>query len=277
MTALTGRVAVLTGATGGLGRPIARRLALAGADLALCGRDRAALDALCGELRPLGVRCTTVVADLRDPAAPAAILADAQRALGAVDLVVANAGIEVCSGFEHTTPEEVRDVVAVNLVAPIELARLAIPGMLDRGRGHVVLVSSLSGVAGTAYEAVYAATKGGLNALGASLRAEYAGRPVGVSVVAPGPVAAAGMFARGVEDGIVVPRALQPVAPQEVAEAVVEAIATDAPQVLVARGPVRGSLALAALAPRLSERLTARLGRGDLFRPAAVTRGRAQP
>jgi short-subunit dehydrogenase len=166
-------------------------------------------------------------------------------------------------------------VVGVNLAAPLELTRRALPGMLERGRGHVVFVSSLSGFAGTAFEAPYAATKGALNALCRSLRAEYVERPVGFSLVAPGSVAGEGMFARGQADGIRVPRALRLTTPGAVGRAVVDAIETDAPEVVVYPGPVRSTLALGLLAPRISERLNERLGLGRLFQPAAEARGRA--
>lgn len=146
--------------------------------------------------------------------------------------------------------------------------------MLERGSGHVVFVSSVSGLAGTAFQAPYAATKGALVALGQSLRAEYIDRPVGFSVVTPGSVAGHGMFERGRANGIRVPAALRLTTPQAVSRAVLRAIATDAPQVLVSSGPVRPALVLGLLAPRTAERMYERLGLGRLFQPAADAHGR---
>jgi short-subunit dehydrogenase len=276
MTELRGQTALLTGATGGLGPAIARALALRGVRVALSGRREDALrdlaaDLLYDELTP--AEC--VVADLRDRAAVSDLVERAERAVGPLDILVHNAAVDACAAFEQLTADELEEVVAVNLVAPLELTRVALDGMLERGRGHVVFVSSLSGFAGTAFEAPYAATKGALNALSRSLRAEYAGRPVRFSLVAPGSVAGQGMFARGQADGIEVPRALRLTTPEAVGNAVVEALRTDAPEILVYPGPIKPTLVLGSLAPRLSERLNERLGLATLFRPAAQTRGRA--
>jgi short-subunit dehydrogenase len=126
-----------------------------------------------------------------------------------------------------------------------------------------------------AYQGPYAATKGGLNALSQSLRAEYIEAPVGFSVVAPGSVAGRGMFARGQAEGIRMPRALRLTTPEAVARAVVRAIEADVPQVLVYPSPIRPILALGLVAPRLAERANEQLGLGRLFRPAAQARERA--
>jgi short-subunit dehydrogenase len=272
MSALAGQSVLLTGATGGLGPAIARALSGAGARLVLSARSEDALRALAADLSGEAV---AVAADLRDGDALAALVERAERVGGPTDIVVHNAAVEVCAGFEQTTAAELEEVIAVNLTAPLELTRRVLPGMLARGRGHVVFVSSLSGYAGTAYEAGYAATKGALNALCRSLRAEYVDRPVGFSLVVPGSVAGEGMFARGQADGIRVPRVLRLTTPDAVGRSVVKAIETDAAELVVYPGPIRPTLALGLLAPRVSERINERLGLGRLFQPAAQARGRA--
>lgn len=276
MTDLNGATALLTGATGGLGPTVARALAAEGARLALSARNEKALHELADELATAGGdRPAIRTADLSDPSAVGTLIARTEEQAGPVDVLVHNAATEVCAAFEQLTAAELDEMVAVNLSAPLELTRQAIPGMLSRGRGHVVFVSSLSGFGGTAFMAPYAATKGALNALSRSLRAEYAGRPVTFSLVAPGSVAREGMFARGQADGIQAPRALRLTTPEAVADAVTKALTHDAPEVLVYPGPIRPTLALGTLAPRAAERLNERLGISTMFRPAAEARGRA--
>src|SRR5919109_1264211 len=270
MKELNERTALLTGATGGLGPTIARRLVERGVRLAVSARESDRLHDLAEEV---GAR--PVPADLGDRGAVRGLVERAEEAVGPLDILVNNAAVEHCSSFERLTGQELEEIVAVNLTAPMELTRNAIPRMTARRGGHVVFVSSLSGFAGTAFEAPYAATKGALNAVCRSLRAEYIDSPVGFSVVAPGSVAGQGMFARGQADGIRVPRALRLTRPEAVGRAVVKAIETDAPEVLVYPGPIRPTLAIGLLAPRAAERLNERLGLGRLFRPAAQARGRA--
>jgi len=275
MTDLQGATALLTGATGGLGPAVARALASNGVRLAISGRREDVLVDLAAELRAAGAHDPAPVpADLCDPRTAETLIERAEAAVGPLDILVHNAAVDACAAFERLTAEELEAVVAVNLVAPLELTRRAVGGMLERGRGHVVFVSSLSGFAGTAFQAPYAATKGALNALSRSLRAEYADRPIGCSLVAPGSVAGQGIFARGQADGIQVPRALRLTSADAVGRAVVEAIETDAPEILVYPGPIKPTLVLSAVAPRLFERLNERLGLATLFRPAAEARGR---
>jgi short-subunit dehydrogenase len=276
MTEISGSTVLLTGATGGLGPALARALASENARLVLTGRRDDALRALAAELSTAGApEPACVAADLRDRHDLTTLVDRAERAAGPVDILVHNAAVDACAAFEQVTSEELNEVVAVNLVAPLELTRSAIGGMLERGRGHVVFVSSLSGFAGTAFEAPYAATKGALNALSRSLRAEYEGRPVEFSLVAPGSVAGEGMFARGQRDGIEVPPALRLTTPEAVGRAVVAAVRDDSPELLVYPGPIKPALMLGTLAPRLSDRLNARLGLATLFRAAAEARARA--
>ena len=275
MVALRNRVALLTGATGGLGPAIARALAREGMDLALSARGEPALEALCRELEAEGVRCAPLAADLGDRGDVAALPDRVADALGPIDLLVHNAAGDVCASFERTTSEEIRDLVDVNLTAPLELTRRVVEPMRERGRGHVVFVASISGYTGTAYEATYAATKGALIALSRSLRAEYVDEAVSFSVVSPGSVAGQGIFARAQADGLEVPGAMKLTTPEKVADAVVRAAAKDLPEVVVYPGPIKPGLALGLLAPRAFEHINERLGLGRMFRPAAVARGRA--
>jgi short-subunit dehydrogenase len=273
MDSLRGKLALLTGAGGGLGSEMARALGREGVQLALSGRGEAALRRLAAELAESGVRCVTLPADLSDREQVGGLVARAEEALGPLDILVNNAAVEVCSSFEQLSEDDIERIVQVNLTAPLVLSRDAAARMLARGSGHIVFVSSLSGYAGTAYESPYAATKGALITLSRSLRAEYIDSPLRFSVVSPGSVGGRGIFARGQAEGIRVPRALRLTTPQAVARSVVETVRDDVPEAIVYPGPIRPALVLGLVAPRLGERLNERLGLGRLFRPVAEARG----
>ncbi len=244
-------------------------------DVVVSGRREDALESLAGELAALGVAAHVVPAELADASQLDSLIDRAESSAGPVDVLVNNAGIEVAAAFPRYTLEELRSTIEVNLVAPMLLTHRVLPGMLARGRGHVVFISSVAGKLGPAYEAPYAATKAGLVALTQSLRAEYLGRPVGFSVVCPGFVAGEGMYERMVEQGISSNPLLGSTTLERVAEKVVDAIRRDRPQVLESGAPVRPMLALGEYAPRLVERLTDRAGATEMFRRAAANRDRA--
>jgi short-subunit dehydrogenase len=204
---LSGSNALLTGAAGGLGRHIARALAARGVRLALSGRQAAPLDELCGELRRRGARAEPVLADLSDLAQAAVLVEQAEAAIGPIDLLVSNAGLELPAAYPAFTDDELAAITRVNLVAPMVLARHALPGMLARERGHIVTVSSLAGRGGNAYNVLYATTKAGLVGFTRSLRAELDGTPVGAGVICPGFIAGDGMYARMRELGVDAPAA----------------------------------------------------------------------
>ena len=158
------------------------------------------------------------------------------------------------------------------------LARHALPGMLARGRGHIVVVSSLAGRGGDAYNVPYATTKAGLIGFARSLRAELADGPVGASVICPGFIARDGMYAQFQEDlGSNAPVALRAVEPERVARAVIDAIVDDRPDMLVTGWPMRPLLAIQELAPRLAERIVQATGAGRFFAAVAERTGRSSP
>jgi short-subunit dehydrogenase len=262
---LRGANALLTGAAGGLGRHIARALAGEGVRLALSGRHAEPLEELCRELRGRGAHAEPVLADLADLAQTAALVEQAQASIGPLDLLINNAGIEVAAAYPNFTDDELALIARVNLTAPMVLTRHALPGMLARGRGHIVTVSSLAGRSGIAYNALYATTKAGLVGFTRSLRAELAGSPVGASVLCPGFVARDGMYVRMEELGVKAPLALRAVVPERVTRALLDAIAHDRPDVLVSAWPMRPLLAIQELAPRLAERIVAATGAGKFF------------
>jgi short-subunit dehydrogenase len=147
--------------------------------------------------------------------------------------------------------------------------------MLERGRGHVVFMSSVAGKIGPAYQAPYAATKAGLIGLTQSLRGEYPSGPVGFSVVSPGFVAGEGMYQRMADQGVTSNRILGHTTVKKVADRVVQAIRDDRPDVVESGSPVRPMLAMAQVTPRVAERTMRRIGATEIFRRAAEMNGRA--
>src|ERR1700760_1162043 len=215
---ISGRTALLTGATGGLGRAIAKGLADAGATLVLSGRREEDLLALAESLP--GPDHRVVVADLAEDG-EAERLADATPG---VDILVANAGLPGAGWLSEFSAEEVKRAVRVNLEAPMLLARALFPAMLERGSGALVFVSSLSGKSARPRTSVYNATKFGL-------RTALGPRGIGVSLVSPGFVREAGMFA---DAGAKTPPLMGTTTPGAVADAVRRAIADDKVEITVA-------------------------------------------
>jgi uncharacterized protein len=245
---LGGATTLLTGASGGLGQAIARALAARGALLVLTGRRADVLEPLAAEV---GGRA--VAADLADPADVGRLLADA----GPIDVLVANAGLPASGRLASFSVDEIDRALAVNLRAPMVMARALMDGMVERRRGHLVFVSSLSGKAASGGGSVYSATKFGLRGFALGLREDLVGSGVGVSVVLPGFIREAGMFH---ESGTRLPPFAGTKKPDDVARAVVEAIERDRLEVDVAPLPLRAGAALAALAPGPIAALQRRLG-----------------
>jgi short-subunit dehydrogenase len=274
MKNLQGRVALVTGASGGLGTHIARRLAREGMGVAVSGRREDALAEVATELGALGVKSVAVPADLSDLTQVDPLIDGVEAELGPIDLLVNNAGVELTGAFTTYTREELTSMVDVNLTAPLLLTHHLTPGMLQRGRGHVVFIASVAGKVGPAFNEPYAATKAGLVGLTQSLRAEYLDAPVGFSVVCPGFIAGDGMYARMAQEGYRSNRLMGETTTEKIVEAVVRAVREDRAEIIESGAPIRPMLALAQLAPGLVERLAPRFGVTELFRSVATARGR---
>ncbi len=185
MTLVSGNV-LLTGASGGIGHAIARALARRGASLTVTGRRADVLEPLARETRGRAVAC-----DLSDREATARLVEE----VGEVDVLVANAALPATGELAEFTQEQIDRMLEVNLRAPIALAHALAPGMVRRGRGHMVFISSLSGKSANPASSLYSATKFGLRGFALSLREDLRRDGVGVSVVLPGFIRDAGMFA----------------------------------------------------------------------------------
>jgi 3-oxoacyl-[acyl-carrier protein] reductase len=185
---LTGKTALVTGASGGIGAAVARALHGAGARLALSGTREAPLQALAAEL---GERAAVLPCDLGDGAAVEALPKRAAEALGAVDILVNNAGITRDTLMMRMSDEDWQRVLDINLTAAFRLSRGVLRGMMKARWGRIVTVTSVVGATGNAGQANYAAAKAGLVGMSKSLAAEVASRGITVNCVAPGFIATA--------------------------------------------------------------------------------------
>ena len=180
---LTGRCALVTGASGGLGGAIARALHQQGATVTLSGTRAPALQALASEL---GARTHVLPCDLADKAAVEALVPAAEKAMGGLDILVNNAGLTRDNLFLRMKDEEWDQVIAVNLTAGFRLARAALRGMMKRRHGRIIGIASVVGVTGNPGQGNYAASKAGMIGMTKSLAAEVASRGITVNCVAPG-------------------------------------------------------------------------------------------
>ena len=254
---------LLTGATGGIGEAIARALHARGAAVLLSGRRTEVLERLAGGLRG---RVEVVPADLAERAEVARLC----ERVRSVDVLVANAALPASGRIEEFSPEEIDRAIDVNLRAPVQLARAAAPAMLERGRGHLLFVSSLSGKTASPGSSLYSATKFGLRGFAAGLREDLHGSGVGVTTVFPGFVSDAGLFA---ETGVKLPRGVGARTPQQVAAAVVRGIERNRGEVDVAPLVLRAGAWASAVAPGTMARLQRMLGASELSQ--AIAKGQA--
>ncbi|WBB68551.1 SDR family oxidoreductase [Micromonospora sp. WMMD812] len=247
---LTGAVVLVTGASSGIGAAVVRRLARDGSHVVAAGRDAARLDRLASE-----TGATTLLTDLSRPHAGRELAERALARHARVDVLVNNAGLGWAGPFGGMADPLADELLAVNLRAPIELTRALLPSMCHRG-GHLVFVGSIAGRLGVDGEAVYAATKAGLDAFAQSLRLELASRHVAVSMVVPGVVDTPFFARRGQPYRRRIPR---PLAPERVADALADAILRDRAEVYVP-GWLRLPVAVRGVLPAVYRRLASRFG-----------------
>jgi len=247
---LQGSTVLLTGATGGIGQAIARALDERGARLRLTARRTEQLEQVAAGLNG---RAEVLPADLTDASGAAEL---AERA-GKVDVLVANAGLPASGPIDDFSAEQIDRALDVNLRAPIQLTRALLPGMIERGSGHVVLMSSLSGKIASVGSSLYSATKFGLRGFASGLREDLHGTGVGVTVVFPGFVSDAGMLA---DSGVRLPRWVGTRTPEAVADAVVRGIEQGRAEIDVAPLSLRAGALAGSLAPYTFARLQRRLG-----------------
>ena len=184
--AFAGRVALVTGASGGIGAALSRGLAGAGAAVALhYASNQEAASALAAEIEAGGGRALTLGADLGEPDAPEQLVADVERDLGPVDVLAANAGLSRPGSWEDIDAAAFDETLAVNLRAPYLLARRVLPGMRERGYGRILFTSSVAALTGGIVGPHYASSKAGLHGLTHFLASRVAADGVTVNAIAP--------------------------------------------------------------------------------------------
>ena len=183
---LTGRCALVTGASGGIGGSIAKALSDAGAKVALSGTRVEALEKAAAEI---GGSPTILPCNLSDPAATSALVGQAEEALGGLDILVSNAGLTKDGLLMRMKDEDWDTVLDVNLGAYFRLAKAAMRGMMKRRHGRIIGITSVVGVTGNAGQTNYAASKAGMIGFTKSLAQEVAGRNITVNCIAPGFIA----------------------------------------------------------------------------------------
>lgn len=255
---LRGSNVLLTGASGGIGRALAEAFAARGAKVVLSGRRTEVLEPLAERI---GGR--VVAADLAERDAPGELLAKA----GPVDVLVANAALPASGLLPGYSLDEVDRALDVNLRAPIVMAKLAGERMADRGRGHLVFMSSLAGKAASGRASLYNATKFGMRGFALALREDLRPHGVGVSTVFPGFIRDAGMFA---EAGVTLPRGVGTRTPGDVARATVRAVERDVAEIDVAPLGLRLGALIGGAAPALAAAVQRRAGGDRITRDLAA-------
>ena len=264
--AKTAGVALVTGASRGIGPYIARSLAEVGYSLVLTARSTSELDSLADELRARGTATLAVQADLTDAEDLAALAVAAERELGGVDVLVNNAGGDPQREFDAMSWTQNQAILELNIIAPMRLTHLLLPGMLERGRGHIVNVSSIAGRVGFPYAEAYAAAKDGLIGFTRVLRNDYRRRGVSASAVVLGAIRGAGQGQRTADElGMKMP-AMGTSPAAAVGKAVVTAILRDRAEIVVMPGPGRFLKALMDLFPGMGPAMNQAAGANATMR-----------
>jgi short-subunit dehydrogenase len=269
------RNAIVTGASHGIGQYIARALAARQMNLLLVARSEAELVRLAGELRG-DVQVSAAAVDLGGPQAARQIAEAAAAELGGVDVLVNNAAAEPQTRFHVLTPAEIEHVLQVDLISPLLLSRLLLPGMLERGYGRIVSISSLAGHTSFPHTEAYAAAKDGLTAFSRVLHSDYRHTGVSATSLILGPVKDAGLSARTLaETGLTASTAFS-VGPQKVAAATLRAIDRPKPEMVISVGPGRMLKALMDFMPGMGPALNHLSGADKLMASVADYREAAR-
>ncbi len=269
MKQLRGRVAIVTGASRGLGVSIAEALAARGVDLSVAARSSEELAVVRDRLERAGVRAIAVECDVANERDRRLLVERTVDELGPVDILINNAGIEETGRFHTSDPSMLERTISVNLLAAMQLTREVLPSMLDRRSGHVVNIASAAGRLGPPFMVPYAASKFGLVGLTQSLACEYRTSGVGFSVVCPAFVTDVGMYARWVDEGVRAPRIVGSCTPEAVVKAVIRAIERNRLETIVNTPPLRPTIVLGTIAPGIVPLVLEKLGYRRMLERAA--------
>lgn len=272
MAALEGKVALITGASQGIGKVVAAALAREGMDLILAARSVDKLDAVATDLRKSGVRVLTVPTDVSKLADLQKLVEASVAEFGAIDVLVNNAGIEAFQQFHEIPIEKIEATIQTNTMGSILLTRLVIPVMVKQGSGRIINMASTAAIQAPPYGATYAATKASLLQFSMALRLEYVGSGISATAICPGFTDEGGIYeVIKQEMGRRVPWLVGGTTADKVAKKVIQALRSDPPRIIVERPGPRLFFALAFVFPRLGEWLTHKVAT-RFFRKLATKR-----
>ena len=258
MKILEGNIALVTGASRGIGPYIARALSREGALVICIARNEEKLKDIEKQIIDEGGNAQIVPFDLNKSHRLKELVQKLKDYnVDEVDILVNNAGIEKYNHYTDNNYESILSIITVNLLAPMELTRLILPGMLKRRQGNIINIASLAGRKGVAYNSIYSASKAGMIKWGDGLRQELHGTGVSVSTIMPGYINEAGMFFDG---GFPAPKLLGTSPPQKVSDAVLKAIKTGKGEIIVNNGPMKPLLALNVFAPEFGNYIVKKFG-----------------
>src|SRR3989441_12165034 len=234
---MEGSNAILTGASHGIGPYIARALVARRMNRLVVARTEPELARLARELRTRDINVALAAIDLAGPRAAQQVAAAAAAELGTVDVLVNNAAVELQRRFHTLDTDEIEQVIRVDLITPIALARLLLPTMLERGYGRIINISSIAGRVGFPFTEAYAASKDGLIAFSRVLRNDYRRAGVSATAIVLGAVKDAGLGQRTLDELDVQTNTSFMVTPEKVAKTVVRAIEKDKAEIVLMPGP----------------------------------------
>lgn len=239
MTLIAGKTVLLTGASRGLGVYIARALAKEQATVVCVSRSKSGLEQTCDVIQSVGGKGISIPFDMKNVSQLSLLTQQIQEVVGPIDILINNAGIEIHRAFVDYSTEEIQSVFQTNLLAAMELTRLLLPSMMERGSGRIVNIASLAGKKGVAYNSIYSASKAGLIMWTDAMRQELIGTGVNISVICPGYVSETGMTADSRVPG---PKLAGVSTPKSVANAIIHAIKRNKPEVIVNENLITESL-----------------------------------
>ena len=260
------RIIAITGASAGIGRAAALRLARDGCAIAACARRADRLDALARDIAVAGGRALTVVADVTSETQMTTFVERTVERFGGLDVMMCNAGFGICGAIDDISPDQMRKLMDVNYFGTFHAARAALAVFRRQGRGHIVIVSSIVGKRGVPYMGGYSATKFAQVGLAECLRSEVAGTNIHVSLVCPVSTSTEFVEVMTRETGSEVSQSAGPKqSAEDVAEAVARAIARPVPEVYLFFTS-RGLVLLNAIAPGFTDRFVQKFGRKPVKR-----------
>ncbi len=271
------RTALVTGTSQGIGPYIARALAREGLNLVLAARSASKLEAVADEIRAAGVQVAAIPTDVTEPQSLANLARVAETEFGAVDVLVNNVGGDPQREFHNFSAEDVEHVIRLNLTSAIELTRLLLPKMLERGHGHIVNVSSMGSWMSFPHTEVYSACKNGLVGFTRVLRSDYGQRGIGASVLILGAIWGAGQMSRTMEEiGLPIPAMAKAFvkSPEAVGKAVVRALQHNRVETVVMPGPGGLMKMLMDVFPGMGPMMNRMSGSTDLMKKVADFRER---